>query len=416
LETVDERALNLALPGDVVCTRRPYCPDFLEYLNSLGIGPDADSVIVLDPDSKMDPLDPLPDILLRNKPALNRIGDLFVEAKAVNIHTYITTPNEKVLASLLESVLKCPLKLMGGDPAAVLHFNRKDIVRDLALRLGVPIPDGEVVIIERGANGTPRTLEPIRKAVFRNIAATGRAMVRGVCGATGSATFPIYNPNESLEQQLKKISERVGNEKYIVESMLKIDCSPNIVTHIDPWTGEIACVAVSDQVLNDEYTYTGNLFPSSSTLIEEMTDTAMRLAECMRNKGFTGPAGFDFCQYTPPGSNAPTLFLAEINPRINGVMYTMGLRDNLNEIRRRQGIELLCAGMLTKFRTRYRTFNDLRSAMGSLMMTRTSKEGIFPYAIGQLQYNQCHLAIFAESVERAKEIHENFCAANPYSQ
>ena len=117
---------------------------------------------------------------------------------------------------------------------------------------------------------------------------------------------------------------------FLVESYYELEASPNVSMFIDPRTGDITCLSVSDQVLDPQLRHLGNRYPSRATLVDQMVAAARRFCVWLRDRRITGHQGFDFCEYREPASGQRKMFFAELNPRVTGATYPTQVLKRLN--------------------------------------------------------------------------------------
>lgn len=409
-ERFPDRALVLALEADVVCVWKPIEAAYLEFLCELGIGPAPERIVVLGEAARSAPGTTMAEGLLASPRALNRIAELVSEAADLTIDTFLTSDLEARLARRLEELLGRPCRVTGGDPTFVDRANHKHVVRERALELGVPVAPGETVELERDGAGRPRDLAALRAALERQRRRTGRAIVRGSYGSSGLATA-IVGDGPGLQAALTKVAEGDDNRVYLVEAMLEVAVSPNVLLRVDPADGLTACVCASDQLLDESLGYTGNVFPSRAATLPRMLEAAQRLASWLRAEGYAGPAGFDFGEVANPAPDVPDFFLAELNLRTNGATYVTALRDRLDDRQVRAGAPRFAAFLATSLPATDRTFAELRARHASLLFDPATGRGFVPYNTGRLEVGApCTAAFFGGSREEVLAAHEALTA------
>jgi len=107
--------------------------------------------------------------------------------------------------------------------------------------------------------------------------------------------------------------------------MLEVIVSPNILMNVEPGKGKISCVSITDQLLSDNLTHEGNVYPSSAKTLKSMINSAQTMSKWLRNEGYGGLVGFDFGEYSNTKTGELEHFLAEINPRVNAATYPKSL-------------------------------------------------------------------------------------------
>jgi hypothetical protein len=369
-----DRALLLARPGDVVCLSRPAEPAYLEFLTELGLGPGPGRIVVAACAGE------LARALARDARALAALRDLLSGAEEIVLDPFVASPGERGLAATLAELLGRPVSVLGGPAALLAQANRKDVVRSRAEALGVAVAPGEIVGLS-----TPADLAPLREALARQLAPTGRALVRGARGAAGSSTFVVEREADSVETTLRRIVARTDNTVYLVEVMLDMAVSPNVLVHVEPGEGRVRCVGVTDQQLDGGLAHYGNAYPTLATKTEEMITSACRLARWLQSEGYRGLAGFDFVEYRDSRTGRREQILAELNARTNGAAYPKSVLDRLDDRRARQGRRAIGAFLAAgDLRTGLGDFAALRQRCGRLLFEPGSGRGVLPYNTASL--------------------------------
>lgn len=395
-ECLGERALLLARPGDVVCVAQPVDPAYLEFLGSLSIGPRAEDVLTV---PGVVPGAGLSERLLADPSALDRLAGRLAGSGPVALSPFFTTPAAEGLARALGTRLGRPVRALAGPSGLVRRLHDKRFARRLARRLGIPIAPGEAVRVGRGG-AAGADLSALRAAVLRRSRETGRAIVRGSSGASGSSTF--VTDASGIEATLDAIAARTDNAVYVVEPFFAAAVSPNVAFTVDPESGDVRAAA-TDQVLDDALVYRGSVHPSRARRLPEMLADARALAGWMRDRGFTGYGGVDFVERAgdPAG---PGYFLTEINPRINGASYPLALLARLRRRTTARGGPPPRAFRTGGLALDARDFEPVGRLAGSLLFDLARGEGVVPLAVAGLAFGKLGLASFAATRERAEEI------------
>jgi hypothetical protein len=391
LEVDDQRALLVARQQDIVCTLNPIEAAYLDYLEENEIGPARKHIITVPAD--VNGLR-LPDRLASNPEALRRLAALIPRDTDAVLEPYIATTAEFSLAQALSMVLRREVPVLGGSADVVERANRKHEVRALAQELGIPIADGEVVVLGGSQDDELVDSEPLKPAIVRHLQPTGRVILRGSRGVAGSAVRTVEATAESIHAALDWAAKRGHDRTYLVEVMMPLTVSPNIQMYIDE-TG-IHCVGASDQLMNGTIMHDGNVYPTHARTINEMMAYADTLSNWLRVRGYTGLVGYDFCEHEDAQTGESKAFLAEINPRTNGSTYPLVLARLLNLDN--AGIGGFIYG---RIRTAARSFAELADRHGGLLLDRQTCRGAVPYNVGYLPQGNCHMVVFEQSREDA---------------
>lgn len=402
IDRYSERALLLAGEGDAVCVPRPVDPEYLAFLAGLGLGPRPEHIVVPSPNGRSSAR-PLAERLLGDPGVLSRTART-LGAQAVTIEPYAATPEVMALAEVMERDSGIPVRV-DGSPRVTRYADQKQHMRAKAQELGIPVAEGEVAELAFAGGRRRRDLEPVRAAIERQLRHTGRVIVRGASGASGSSTFVVGRGGEDTGGVLHRIAARTDNRTYLVEAMVEATVSPNVQIGIPAGDGPLVCVGITDQRWGRGLTHTGNQLPSSARMVEAMEAWARILATWMRRQGYTGLAGFDFVEYRDPTTGGPRAILAEVNPRVNGGTYPLAVRARLNAAAAAAGRPEAPAFVSGTVDTRAASFARVRAAIGHLLFDPDRGTGVVPYATGCLDYGKCALVALGGSRLKAAELY-----------
>ena len=394
-----ERSLLMATSGDIVCLHHRPDPDYLLYLNQLGIGPHLADCIVcpdLDADSKL----PLPEKLAANRACWQQFCERLAGAEEILLDTYITTRFEQEFADRLQACLPGIVALTGGPCEVVEQFDQKHRVREAALELGVPVAPGEVSEVNCAADWFG-----LASAIRRHMVHTGKVIVRGTSGNSGSSVH-LINDAQEVVRGLERIEQSDPNTIFLVEALVEVTSSPNIGMRIDPATREIDCVSCTEQVLAAGLSHAGNRYPiSSAERLPAMLRAADRFSRFLSDRGLIGHIGFDFCVHDSPIAG-PGYLLAEINPRLNGATYFQTLYEALGQIQATHGRPPLGAFHSVTMPTQIDNFAALRRELGDLLYVPGCEQGVVPLNLGFLAQGKCCLSMVGRHSHGLCELHE----------
>jgi hypothetical protein len=408
LEKYDERALVFARPHDIVCVACRPEKRYLQFLSTLGIGPKDGNVILASKGALSRPGAILPDLLIGNHKVLSDIGKLVKANNEVVLNPFVASSGQFKLASAMETILGRRLRVLGGRSDIVDYAIGKHNVRAKAIELGVPVPEGDVVELKLGKDGMPLDLSPIEVGINKHIDKTGMVIIKGAYGASGSSTWIVENNSDSVRQALSKIAEKSDSRIYLIEVMLDVIVSPNILMYIEPGSGRISCVSVTEQILTEELVHEGNVYPPSAKTVKSMMSSARKISGWLAAEGYTGFVGFDFAEYLCMETNDLTYFFAEINPRINAAAYPKALMDRLNMQRGQQGRPYIEAFLSANMKTKATSFAQLNELYGHSFFKSETGKGSVPYNTGCLKYGKFSLAVFGKSRNEVTQMYEDF--------
>jgi hypothetical protein len=393
-DAYDQRALLMAEHDDLVVVQGAVDLDYLTYLAELGIGPRASNILA---QSFGTHPDGLVQALLQDKEAFARLVRQAADSGLIRLEPFIAGPFELQLAERLGDRLGRRVPLL-GDPAVVEQVNRKDVQRQWAQELGVPVAQGEVVTLELSASDLPKNLEPLRSAITRRLSAGQRVLLRGCEGASGSATR-IVASNAVLEEVLGWASTR-KETAYLVDQFHDVQVSPNVLVFVPPEQDRpVRFVAATDQILDASLSHVGNRFPSAAVLLDEMVEHAELLGRRLRTEGYAGWVGCDFCEYRDAATGKPALFFAELNARINGACYPVALAARW----RASGIptEAFVSGFV---KTAARSFGGLAGQLGQRLLRLGGISGVLPYNSGCLGHGYYASVVIGETPKATRQM------------
>ena len=402
-ERYGERALLLARPSDIVCLAHPVDGRYLDFLGGLELGPRPEDVVVVEgaPDAGMSAK------LLGDPEALDRLVARLPQSGPVELFPFYAAPTTFALGRALRTRLGRSVRVTGGPPALVRRVHDKRISRDLAQALGIPVAPSDVVTIAPPDGDAPRDLSELRSAIEIRSQLTGRVVVRGISGASGSSTFTLGSGG--VDALVDAVALRTDNSRYLVEPLFELTSSPNIEVVVERATATLR-VGATDQLLTSELVYQGSAYPSRASRLHDMIEDALRIAGWMRSRGFTGRVGFDFVEHNRGSNGAPDYFLAEINPRVNGASYPLALLARLVALAGERGAPEPAAFRTDNIPVHVRSFAALEEGYGSLFYDPGVGEGVVPYAVGRLFIGKVGVASFARTPARAAELFTEFAS------
>jgi len=392
-----ERALILARPQDIVCVADEVEPAYLAYLAELGLGPAPERVIAMSRFGDHAPNRALWARLAGNTEALRVLGGLLRAAGPLRLHPSIASRGSHSLAAALEIAGETEVRVLGGDPDLVEYADQKHHIRERALALGIPVANGEIVVLAIAGGRRRRDYDVLRAAVERQLVPTGRVLVRGTHGAGHSASYVVGSGGTDVDGLVRALSERTENRCFLVEVMVSATVSPNVQLHVAPEGGPITCAGITDQRWERPLVHGGNLYPSAARLAETMIGWSRRLAESLQQDGYAGLVGLDFVEYAHPSTGEPRAFLAELSPRVTSDAYPLALFGRLNAAQRGLKNPESAAFVSGTIDTRPRRFADFRRAAGHLFYNAATGCGVVPHHVGSLSRGKCSVVVLGQN-------------------
>lgn len=393
-ERYGERALLLAGPGDVVCVARAVDGLYLDFLDSLELGPRRDDIVIVE---GVRPGTGLAARVIRDPDAFDRVVRRIAGAGQIVVSPFFPTADAFALGGVLADRLSRPVRVEGGSAELVRNLHDKITARALAVSLGIPVAPGEVVRVPDTA--------ALRGAVERWSGATGHVIVRGASGASGSSIFTTRSGG--VEAMIEAIAERTDNSIYLVEPLFEARFSPNVEVLVDPEVPPPGRVGVSEQILDGNLVYVGSVHPSSARLQRRMSEDSLAIVAWMRDRGFSGRVGFDFVEHALRGGE-PEHFLTEINPRINGASYPLALLRRLAALAGRRQAPAPAAFRTCYVRVRTGEFGELADLSRTLLYDPARGEGVVPYSVGALPFGKVGIACLGRTPEAAEGLQGEF--------
>ncbi len=386
-----ERALLMARRNDLVCLAHQVPEAYLEFLNELELGPDPAHIIRIPDATGEQTAVPMATRLQHVLASGMRWPKQLMDNRELWLNSFAASQLDAPMQSSLAEVLGNPVQLINEHPPQINLYD-KHVFRQHADTLGLPLPPGESVMVDRDAATVSSRTLPVRHAIGKYLSFTGRVIVRGALGASGSSVFVVGDDDE-LQRCVQSIDKQEHTDFYLVEPFFDVEVSPNIGMFIDPRDGTISCVSASDQILDGQVCHLGNRFPSEARLVDQMVATATNCCTWLRDRGTSGFLGFDFCEYLVPGSTQRRFFFAELNPRFNGATYPAHLLAHVN----RSGRPRWRAFRASTIQTTLPSFAALEELCRDLFFDGRKTAGIIPYNVGLLEHGKLMLAIFGES-------------------
>ncbi len=395
-----EKALILARPDDVVCISADTACGQIGYFARLGIGPAAENVFRIDGPRPSERGISHAAALLEDPKQLDRLCRKLPLA-SLCINPFIATPECLKLAAELQRRLNREVTVSGGPFSLVNTCIQKHAVLSKARELQIPVPHGEVVSLERAETDAASPAvdpRPLREAVDRLLKIADAVIIKSAVAVLASKIYTIHATREDPGEALRQIAPQLQESVYLVEVLYDVTISPNIVFHIGDADGSINCVGITDQRLSRQLAHHGNIFPSRATTLPDMVEAGYRLSAWLRSEGFRGIVGYDFCEYVDRATGRLAFFLTEINPRINGSVYPLFLKENLGRTVSRP----IDAFISVKwFQTSVHSFDDFEDRFRHLLFTPEKAAGMVPYNTSTIRRGLVDLMFIGKTREEA---------------
>jgi hypothetical protein len=396
---LSERALLMALPGDLVLVTSPVDDAYLAYLDGLELGPGREGVLALVEPRQHIEGDTLMTRLAHSQAALGAVADRLRMARAIRLNPYIGTASASLARQRLAEIVRRDVTLEAGSVGSVALANRKDRIRAIAIELGIPVANGATLTLPVG---TQRRAVALRRAIGTVLESGSGAIVRAAVSSSGADLLVIHDA-AGIEAAIDWLAERPWVGVTLVEELVPFHSSPNVGAWIED-DGSVRITGIAAQRLNPALSHFGNESGSGAGL-SDMIDSTRRLAERLGERGFRGPLGMDFI--VPSDAGRPGHLLAEVNGRINGATYGLAAYQRLNEARRLRGRAPLASWISTKMvELAPCGFETLQRLLADILLGPASTAGVMPYGVGWLPHGLCNFMMFAETRSAAGDLED----------
>ncbi len=212
-----------------------------------------------------------------------------------------------------------------GPPAHLARLGSKSGARKVALRAGVPRPEGAENLFSLAAVAAAvsaiRRRRPDAEAVVvkldNGFSGIGNAILEldGLADPLPASKTTFCAADESWASYEPKLAA----EGAIVEELLRVPglMSPSVQLRLDP-AGAVEILSSHDQILGgpENQVYIGCRFPAARPYRSAIVAEARRVGDVLAGEGVIGSFGIDFL-VTPAGD----VYLSEINLRMGGTTH-----------------------------------------------------------------------------------------------
>ena len=399
------RAVLLAQRGDLVVVPGDIDPAYLGFLDGIGIGPGREGVFVL-PTVAGRGAARSGSLLagLREDRALRMLAERTDPRREFRLSPYYASAGAFETAAALQDLTGRRVAVDGGSPEAVALSNRKDLVREQACRLGIPWSTGELVGGPGRGDGTDLARE-LHAAIGRVRASTGGAFVRGVWSMHGADNLRVTGRGTTVADLAEWLRGRASQQAFLVEPLLSVRASPNVQLWIED-DGSVHALAVTAQRLDENLVHRGNAFPYRSPWWAQIRAWSVAMGRWLSTVGYRGPLGLDFLETTDPRTGREITLLVEVNGRINGATYALGVTERLDQQRAGAGLTRLGFWRsATEVATSARSFADLAERLDGLLFADFRRSaGVIPYNAGLLPHGLVYLLMVASGPDELDDL------------
>jgi hypothetical protein len=362
-----ERALLLAESKDYMILNHYPDKDYLDYLIDMDIGTRK---ILIPKNQGLS----LSENVLGDEQLLKRLKTLGTQ---IVLHPYISTEIEEKIAKVIDATVN------GSPPDLTAKVNSKIYIPTLLQALALPIPEYEIANTVTVINTAKKFINQYDKIIVIGNHTYGGIAVWAI---TNEKTFNTFKLD---------ISQSPPDEKFLVEKMYNVVCSPNIQFQIYP--DAIETLGITEQILDDKLDYHGNKYPLSTKQLDKIRQDSFRICEKLSNEGYRGLLGIDFIE-TIDGK----IFAVDINGRANTSSFGLKvIRKLFPDSYFKKNFKILSHINIEK----KATFVELIDILGKEnVFDKQVGRGIFPYNTGFLQWGKFSAIVIANTWEEVNQL------------
>ena len=340
LQGLSQRALLLAGTNDIVCCDTAPDADYLNYLANFGIAPQQ----IVVPKEKA--ASSLAERLLVDTALLQTLAK-----KNRCIEPYMATATEWQVADKLGYAIN------GTPPDYLAYLNQKTSLNTLLAESNLPhLPS---------ITCQSHTLETTALHAYKRY---GKLVIRASLGLGSKNVWLAHNENDIKQIHAVIVAAAYPDDRhYVITPFIAHTLSLNAQFLLRPTT--IAFLGISQQHIDTNLHYTGNIKPTSPLPLQQQVFTQTnQLASYLQQEGYLGYLGIDLIV------SEKDVFIIEINPRINTSTFT------LVGVKRMMGsLENTCfASASLTIPPHLNTFHRFETCLQTLLLRLNSQQGILP--------------------------------------
>ena len=377
-----ERVLPISRSGDIVLTKISPEKSYLHWLQSVGLG--KGKVIVVEGSTN----ETLPERAVKNGLRKKIDSYLGTEKTNANFCPYYGGQLENAACHYLDLQ-------MYANTDLVKKYDSKINFNLLCKEINVPVMDN--ITIKSDYSLSKNNLSLNLKKIQEMMSLTGKVIIKGEFGASGSTTSIVNNVTSVMLEKLILEANNKGLQ-YIIEPLLPVSSSPSSLWFISK-ERTINHIRTSNQLLFEGGSvHAGNEFPVSFNE-NKLKLLSLKIAKRLVQEGYIGPFGIDFVEYNNK------FFAVECNPRVTGANYPWeliyllesknGTRNPINYARA-ENIHLPRKGL---------TFKDLIKLWKKHLYTGDFINGILiPYNVGPLSSGKVTVLGTGSTMDELNEV------------
>ena len=377
-----ERVLPISRTNDIVLAKSEPEKSYVQWLRSVGLG--AGKLLVVNGKTN----ETLPERVLKNG-FRNKVDNYLGKQKE---HASVCP----YYGGRLEQNASRHLNLnMYANSKLVRKYDSKVNFKALCKNVGVPVV--EDVILDRRSNLSKENLNSNLKKIQELLSFTGKIIVKGEFGASGSTTH-VYN-NFEMKNLKQIVVAHDPNNKILIEPFFRLTSSPSSLWFISQ-DKTISHIKTSDQFFSDQVVHEGNEFPFKFNE-KEINTLSFKIATQLAKNGYIGPFGIDFIE------SDNNFYAVECNPRVTGATYPWELVHLLNSKHGKSDYIKSARAQNIHLSKKFLTFKQLMYKWKKYLYTGDSPNGVvLPYNVGPIKSGKISVLITGSSKKEVFELFE----------
>lgn len=359
LLSLSVRAIFLAAPDDLVVVDREPDPNWLKYLERVGLE--------------------LPQLRVVQGGGETLVERIIDDAELCAELRDNCCPIKPYMGSIQIQMLahQLGLRYIAPDNQLVDRLNHKSNLDHILQEIGLPRIPTEV-----------STRDHIEYDVRSAFEEHGALMIRSDLSIGGHGVWRIENAQD-IDELVNGIKVTNPDRKFIWQPLKAVTNSPNVQYEISD--DSCTLLGISAQRMTESFAFGGNDYPSPLSENQSILDQSQRTAQWLQSQGYRGLVGLDFIV-----TSNQEVFIVEINPRVNTSTFPLILSHQL-------GVHAF--KLMTGLPTQSVGFAELESLVGSdLLYDQHRKEGIIPLMIPTKDRPVCDVMVFANTREAIEVI------------
>ena len=369
IKNMNECALTLATPRDIVILDKLTTPDYYNWLMRYNLT--TENLIILN--SKTNKT--LPKLIIRNKTEIkDKIKEIRSASKSSGRTIYIPRFCNYADYNAAKSL---NIDILGCKPSLILKFYNKYNFKQLCKEHNIPVIESVLLDFKNKRAESYATLKELVKV--------HKALVMKDLTSSAGANFT------TITRKVPNINN-IPHKIFSVEKIVKVEkefTTQAIITG----NGEIKIIDTS-QILAKNFKQFGNKYLTDKRVIQKLHKLTYDVAYIMKSQGFKGIFGLDIIKTNNK------YYISENNTRLNGSLYAWEI---LKKIIKQYGP--VKHALYLNFSLPVMPFNIFISIIEGLIYNGKNKHCIFPINVTRLKTDgKISLLITGKTMKQVKEI------------